>query len=177
MKNTIKITFCSLLSALATALMLFSYFPYFTYAVPAISGLVMLIILIEIGDKWAWGTYLVTSVLSFLFAEPEAKLMFILFLGYYPILKSYIERVRNRVIQYAVKFAVFNISVLLIYGLLAKVFGIYMADIEVSGKLFLLGLLALANFTFYLYDIVLVRVANLYLLKLHRKIAKMLKLK
>ena len=52
-----------------------------------------------------------------------------------------------------------------------------MADIESSGKLFLIGLLVLANITFYLYDIVLVRVANLYLYRLHRKIAKMLKLK
>lgn len=177
MKNTVKISFCALMSALATVFMLLSYFPYFTYAVPAISGLVMLIVLIEIGDKWAWGTYIVTGILAFIFAEPEAKLMFVLFLGYYPILKSYIEKIKNRVVQYLLKFAVFNASVFVIYGLLANVFGIYMTDVELSGKLFLAGLLLLANITFYLYDLVLVRVANLYLYRLHRRVAKMLKLK
>ncbi len=165
------------MAALGTAFMLLSYFPYFTYAVPAISGLIMLIVLIEVGAKWAWGTYAVTTVLVFLFAEPEAKLMFVLFLGYYPILKSYIERVKNRLAQYLIKFAVFNVAVLVVYGLLAHLFGIYIADIESSGKPFLIGLLTLANITFYLYDIVLVRVANLYLYRLHKQIAKLLKLK
>lgn len=177
MKNTVKIAFCSLMAALATALMMLSYFPYFTYAVPAIAGLAALIVFIEVGDKWAWGTYIVTALLTLLFAEPEAKLMFILFLGYYPILKSYIEKSKSRVAQYILKFAVFNASVALIYGILAKFFGIYLADIEASTTLFLVGLLLLANFTFYLYDIVLVRVANLYLYRLHRKIKKMLKIK
>ncbi len=177
MKNTVKIAFCALMAALSTAFMWLSYFPYFTYAVPAISGLVMLIVLIEIGDKWAWGTFAVTGILAFLFAEVEARLMFVLFLGYYPILKAYIERIKIRAVQYIIKFAVFNAAVFAVYGLLASVFGIYMADIESSGKLFLVGLLLLANVTFYLYDIVLVRVANLYLYRLHRKIAKMLKLK
>lgn len=177
MKNTVKIAFCALMSALGAAFMWLSYFPYFTYAVPAIAGLVTLIVFIEIGDKWAWGTFIVTAVLALLFAEPEAKLMYILFLGYYPILKAYIERLKNRVVQYILKFAVFNVAVAVIYGILAKVFGIYMADIETSTTFFLIGLVVLANFTFYLYDIVLVRVANVYLYRLHRKIKKMLKLK
>ena len=177
MKNTVKIAFCALMSALGTAIMWLSYFPYFTYAVPAIAGLVTLVVFIEIGDKWAWGTYIVTAILALIFAEPEAKLMFIFFLGYYPILKSYIEKIKNRVVQYILKFSVFNASVGVAYGILAKVFGIYMVDIETSTKFFLIGLLLLANFTFYLYDIVLVRVANIYLYRLHRKIKKILKLK
>lgn len=177
MKNTVKIAFCALMAALGTAFMWLSYFPYFTYAVPAIAGLVTLIVFIEIGDRWAWGTFIVTAILALLFAEPEAKLMYVLFLGYYPILKAYIEKLKSRVAQYALKFAVFNIAVAVIYGLLAKIFGIYMADIEAATAFFIIGLILLANFTFYLYDIVLVRVANVYLFRLHRKIKKMLKLK
>lgn len=174
MKKTVKIAFCALMAALATALMLLSYFPYFTYAVPAISGLITLVVLIEIGTKWAWATYAVAAVLALLFAEPEAMLMFVLFLGYYPILKSLIEKIRNRIAQYVIKFTIFNAAVLAVYGLLANVFGIYMGDVYSSGKLFIIGLLALANFTFYLYDIVLVRVANMYLYRLHRQIARLL---
>ncbi len=176
-KNTVRIAFCSLMAALGTVFMWLSYFPYFTYAVPAFSGLVMLIVLIEIGAKWAWVTYIITAILSLLFAEPEAKLMFVLFLGYYPILKAHIENIKSRVVQYLIKFAVFNIAVLVVYGLLANIFGIYMGDVNNASLIFIVGLLLLANVTFYLYDIVLVRVANLYLFRLHRKISKMLKLK
>ena len=91
MKNNVKIAFCGVMSALAAVLLLLSYFPYFTYAVPAIAGLVGLIVLIEINTKWSIITYVVTAVLALLFAEPEAMLMYVLFLGYYPILKSVIE--------------------------------------------------------------------------------------
>ena len=39
MKNTSKITFSAIMSALAVVIMLISYFPYLTYAIPAIAGL------------------------------------------------------------------------------------------------------------------------------------------
>ena len=174
MKNTVKITFCAIMAALASVLMILSYFPYFTYAVPAIAGLASLIVLIEINSKWAWGTYLISAFLAIFFAEPESMLMFVLFLGYYPILKSHIERIQSKTVQYLLKFAVFNAAVLLVYGLLASVFGLYMEDIQNSGKFFVIGLLALANVTFYLYDIVLVRAANFYIYRLHRQISKLL---
>ena len=175
--NTVKITFCGVLSALATALMLLSYFPYFTYVVPAVSGVVMLVVLIELGHKWAWATYAVTAVLSFVFAEPEAKLMFVLFLGFYPIIKAYIEKLRSRALQYLIKFAVFNTSVFAVYVLLANAFGIYLGDVIGRGAVFIALLLVLANVTFYLYDIVLVRTANFYIFRLHVRISGILRIK
>ena len=175
MKNNVKIAFCGVMSALAAVLLLLSYFPYFTYAVPAIAGLVGLIVLIEINTKWSIITYVVTAVLALLFAEPEAMLMYVLFLGYYPILKSVIEKINNKTVQYVVKFAVFNAAVILVYTVLAKIFGIYMGDVGVLGKYGIAFLFALANVTFYLYDIVLVRVANVYLMRLHKQVSKILK--
>lgn len=174
MKNNVKIAFCGVMSALAVALLLLSYFPYFTYAVPAIAGLVGLIVLIEINKKWAVITYAVTAVLALLFAEPEAMLMYVLFLGYYPILKAVIEKINNKTLQYFIKFAVFNAAVIIVYAVLAKIFGIYMGDVGVLRKYGIAFLLALANVTFYLYDIVLVRVANAYIMRLHKQISKLL---
>lgn len=166
-----------MLAALATVFMLLSYFPYFTYAVPAVSGVVMLVVLIELGHKWAWVSYIVTAALSLLFAEHEAKLMFVLFLGFYPIIKAYIEKLNNRPLQYVIKFTVFNISVFVIYCLLANLFGIYIEDVAGRGTVFIVLLLLLANITFYLYDIVLVRVANFYIYRLHNRISRMLNIK
>lgn len=175
MKNIMKITFCGLMAALCTAFMLLSYFPYFTYAVPGIAGLAMLVVLIEINAKWALGTYAVAAGLSLIFAEPESKLMFIFFLGYYPILKAFIERIKIRAVQYAVKFTVFNAAVFFVYFLLANLFAINLGEMGALGKYGLIGLILLANFTFWLYDIVLYRASCFYIQKLHRPISRLLK--
>ncbi len=163
------------MAALGTAFMLLSYFPYFTYAVPAISGVMTLVVLIEIKGKWPVFTYIVTALLVFLFAEPESKLMYILFFGYYPVLKAAIERIRSRVVQYILKFSVFNAAILLLYGVLSGIFGIDISEFGRYGIIGAMGMLALANVTFYLYDIVLVRVANMYLRFIHPKIKKAFK--
>lgn len=175
MKTTSKITFCAMMSALAVALMMLSYFPYFTYAVPAVAGLTGLVVLIEIGGKWPWFTYIVTAVLCSIFAEPEAKLMYLLLFGYYPILKSFIEKIPNRLVQYLLKFAIFNVSVVAVYFILTKILGMPIDDFGPLGKWGMIAFAVLANITFYYYDIVLVRVANLYLRKIHKNIRKTFK--
>lgn len=175
MKTTSKITFCAMMSALAVALMMLSYFPYFTYAVPAVAGLVGLVVLIEIGGKWPIFTYIVTSVLCLIFAEPEAKLMYLLLFGYYPILKSVIERISNRLVQYVLKFIVFNAAIVAVYFILNKILGMPLDDFGPLGKWGMIAFAVLANITFYYYDIVLVRVANLYLRKIHKNIRKTFK--
>lgn len=175
MKTTSKITFCAMMSALAVALMMLSYFPYFTYAVPAVAGLVGLVVLIEIGGKWPIFTYIVTSVLCLIFAEPEAKLMYLLLFGYYPILKSVIERISNRLVQYLLKFIVFNVAIVAVYFILNKILGMPLDDFGTLGKWGIAAFAVISNITFYYYDIVLVRVANLYLRKIHKNIRKTFK--
>ena len=163
------------MAALGTAFMLLSYFPYFTYAVPAISGVLTLVVLIEINGKWPLFTYIVTAVLVFLFAEPEAKFMYILFFGYYPLLKAVIERIRSRVVQYLLKFAVFNSAIFIIYGILSSIIGVDISEFGQYGIIGIACMLLLANVTFYLYDVVLVRVANIYMQMVHPKLKKVLK--
>ncbi|MBQ7106722.1 MAG: hypothetical protein IJN93_04315 [Clostridia bacterium] len=175
MKQTVKITFCAIMATLGTAFMLLSYFPYFTYAVPAISGVLTLVVLIEIKGKWPLFTYIVTAVLVFLFAEPEAKFMYILFFGYYPLLKAVIERIRSRVVQYLLKFAVFNSAIFIIYGILSSIIGVDISEFGRYGIIGIACMLLLANVTFYLYDVVLVRVANIYMQMVHPKLKKVLK--
>ena len=96
MKQTVKITFCGIIAALSAVFMLLSYFPYLTYAVPAVAGLLIMITVIEAGHKWGIGAYIAASALVFLFAEPEGKLLYICFFGYYPILKAVFDRRKSR---------------------------------------------------------------------------------
>ena len=90
-KKTAFIALCGVVSALICSVMAAAYFPFLTYAVPAVAGALIIIPLVEAGRGYALGTYIVTSLLVMLFAENEAKLMYICLFGYYPVLKMYCE--------------------------------------------------------------------------------------
>ena len=95
MKNTKKITLCSMTAALSVVVMLTSYFPYLTYAIPAVAGLFMMVTLIECGVSWGFAGYLSSAVIIFIVGEPEATVLYIMLFGYYPVLKSIIEKIRQ----------------------------------------------------------------------------------
>ena len=177
MKNTGKITLCAMLAALASAFMLTSYFPYLTYAIPAVAGLFIMIAVIEIDVKWASLSYVATAVVVALTAEPEAKMLFILFFGYYPILKAVFEKLKSRVVEYLLKFAVFNVAVIVAYGFVAALIGVDISDMGDFGKYTAILLLVAANVVFPIYDIAVSRVAAFYIVRLHPQIRKIIKIK
>lgn len=175
MKKNNKITLSAMMAALAVAFMLLSYFPYLTYAIPAIAGLFIMVIVIEINCKWAFAAFIASSILVLLSAEPESKLMYVLLLGYYPIIKAFTERINKPVIEWFIKIIVFNISVLAAYLIFAKLFGITLDDLMFVGKYGPLILLILGNIVFVFYDIAVSRMACMYINVLHPKIKKLLK--
>lgn len=162
MKQTVKITLCAILAALSSVLMLFSFVPILTYSAPAIAGLLPMIPVIEINRKWAFGTYLTASVLIFLTAEPESKLMYLCFFGFYPIVKSLIEQIKRPVPEWMLKLLTFNICIVLIYGVFASVFGISTEDFGALGRYGAVLFLVFGNVVFVLYDIAISRLAGLY---------------
>ena len=126
-------------------------------AMPAIAGLIGVIILIEIGVKWAFAAYFVSAALTFILGISESGIIFTLFFGYYPIIKSLLEKIRVRPIEYIAKFAIFNAAMILSYGILISV------------------TLAIGNVFFILYDICISRIAALYWAKYRKHIKKLLK--
>ena len=174
-KTTTTITFCAIISAMTAALMAASYFPYFTYAVPAIAGALSIIPLAQIGKKAALSVYIVSSVLILLFAEPEAALIYICFFGYYPVLKSILEGIKNRAVEYILKLLVFNGAVTAIYFVFAKLLGIPVEGMGDFGKYTVLILYVAGNIAFILYDICLSRICILYMVRLHEKIKKIMR--
>lgn len=175
MKNTNKITFCAIMSALATVIMLVSYFPYLTYAVPAVAGLCIMVIVIEIDLKWAFLSYFVSSVLVFLFAETESKLLYIFLFGYYPIIKSLIEKIGNQLIEWVLKLLNFNIAVIFAYFLITKLFLIPLGDFGPLAQYGVIVMLTLGNVVFVVYDIAISRMSQFYYYKLHSKVKKIFK--
>ena len=174
-KKTSYITFCAVISALSVALMMTSYFPYLTYAIPALSGALIIMPLVEIGKKYSLFTYLVSAVLVFIFAEAEAKLMYITFFGYYPLLKSVLERIKSRFIEYALKFICFNGAITVVYLGLASLFGIEKDSFGQFGEWGVAVLYIMGNIAFILYDMCLTKLCGYYMYRLHTKIKKIMR--
>lgn len=175
MNKTVKITFCSMMAALACVLMLLAYFPYFTYAAPAIAALFIMAAVIECGAKWALCSYAASAVLIFLTAEPESRLLYAFFFGYYAVLKAVVENLRKPVLEWAIKIAVFNAAVLAVYFVFAGLFGISLDDFNEFGKYSAYIFLALGNAVFVVYDIGLSRLAMAYMAVAHPRIKKLFK--
>lgn len=175
MKNTKKITLSSLMIALASLFMLTSYFPYLTVSIPAFAGLFIMVLVIEIDKKWAVLSYIASAVIVFFLAEPEAKLLYIAFFGYYPIVKSLLEGLKSIVLEYVLKFAIFNTAVILTYTVFAGIVGVSVGDMNEFGKYTAPVLLIVANFVFIVYDIALTRVIEFYNYKIHDKVVRSFK--
>lgn len=175
MKQNTKITFSAMMAALAVAFMLLSYFPYLTYAIPAFAGLFIMAVVIEINCKWAFLAYLSSAVLVFISAEPESRLLYVFFLGYYPILKALIEKWRKPAAEWIVKIILFNLAVLLVYSIFAKPMGIDFDDFGPLGKYGALIALGVGNVAFVLYDIAVSRMAMFYMIVVRPKIKRILK--
>jgi len=175
MKSTKKITLCGLVAALTVVVMLTSYFPYLTYAIPALAGLFMIVPLIECGVSWSFGTYIASAAIVFITGEMESKILYVMFLGYYPILKSLIEKINKQAVEWLIKLVCFNVATIAFYYVSTILFSVSFDDFGEWGKYGALIFLALCNVVFVLYDIGISRVASYYMFTLHDKVRKIIK--
>lgn len=175
MKNSKKITLCGMVAALSVVVMLTSYFPYLTYAIPALAGLFMIVPLIECGVSWAFGTYAVSAVITLITGELEAKILYVMLLGYYPILKALIEKINKQIVEWILKLICFNIIAVAFYYITTLLFNISFDDFGAWGQYGALLFLLLCNVVFVIYDIGISRVASYYMFVLHDKVKKIIK--
>lgn len=177
MNKSIRVAFCGIITAFCTLLMfLTGLIPVGTYALPALAGILMIVIVIEIGASWAWAVYFASSVFALLFAaDKEAAMLFIIFFGYYPILKALIERLHNQAIQYVIKFAVFNVSMVLGYYLSIYVIGVPQDSFTVYGIFLPFVYLIAGNVVFAIYDYAVSTLVVTYCRRFHKSISRMLR--
>ncbi len=172
-----KIALGGIIAAMMAAIMLGSYFPYLTYAIPALAGMLVIVPLIEISAVWAFMTYLAASAVVLITAENEAKLLFVLFFGFYPIIKAKCEKPGKRIPEYILKFLVFNAAVAAYVAASVWLLGIPLAEFTSSqfGAFTAPILLVGGNVVFFIYDLGLTRVISAYWLTLHHRVKKLLK--
>lgn len=155
------------MGALSVGCLLLTVFPFATYALPALASVFLMPVVIECGPRWATAVYVAEALLALLITpDVEAKLLFVAFFGYYPVIKSLTERMKSRTLEWVCKLVVFNSAVVAAYMLLSVV-GFSLDAFRIAGVAFplwgfLLAFLLAGNVVFLLYDIALTRLLPLY---------------
>ena len=170
--------------ALSVVLLIPTALDIFVYALPAIAGFLTLFCVIELGKSWAFGVYFATALLSLLLVpNKEAAVMYTAFFGYYAIVKALLESKMPWLVEYLLKFLVFNMSVVLAYLVLIYLFGMPLDDVlGIDGdvwwsKYALPVMLILGNVVFLAFDFALTRMAMVYLKVLQPKLHKLFRFK
>ena len=172
-----KIALCGVLGALSVTLLLAgNLLQVGTYAAPMLAAFLLVPVLEEYGRKYALLLYAATSVLAVLLVpDKELALFYVLVLGYYPMLKRWLDTLRPAPLRWAAKLAVFNLATAAMYGLLMLLIGPAVAQELLSdGPLWLAAFLAMGNLAFVLCDVALANITRLYHLKLRKKLHKIL---
>lgn len=140
MKDVRNLAYCGAFSALGVVIMFFGgMFSILSYSISGICGSFLVIVIIEMGKSKAFFIYIVTSVLALVFVSEKAIVFsYIFLLGYYPILKVYIEKLRLAVCRYILKTSVFLISLCLYMGMFVVVFEVDLLE-KYSSWIWILG--------------------------------------
>ncbi len=164
LKNTKKLAFASLMSALGVACMYIgALFEVLDISTAAIASICVLLVRTELGGRYAWLTYAVTGVLSLLLLPQKfAAVLFIGFLGFYPMAKSFFEQKFRGIGCLVLKLLLLNACTFLM--LLAVRY------VMTEALWFEIMTLLLANIVFAVYDVALTRLLNAYVLVWRKKL-------
>ena len=162
---SVKIAFCGLITALSVTLMLAGgLIPVATYCVPMAAGLLLLPVMLEFGKATAWTTFAATALIAILLGIDKEAAFFYLFIGYYPLIKWELDRIRNRALRIACKLALFSISMIAMYLILGYLLNMnaILAEFSEMGAALTALLLVLYNLCMLLYDRLLMPMIFLY---------------
>lgn len=88
----------------------------------AVSTFFLAVIIIESNIRLAVLVYVSSSILSFIIIPNKAIVLpYVIFFGYYAIIKSLIERINILAIELLIKLALFNLSVYITYSIFISV--------------------------------------------------------
>ena len=170
--------YCGMAAALCVALMLLgAVVPVLMFIAPAVASLLIATVCMECGMKMALTAYGVVSLLSLLFVpDKEVALVFVFLLGYYPLVKPKLERIRPKLLRGACKLLLCNGAVLAMYGLVLLLVpaGSISQELRTTALAVSLATLAMGNVAFLLYDRAIHNLLQLYRLVWQPKLHKML---
>ena len=162
--STKKITLSAILAAVGVIIILISgVFTTLDLTCAVLAGFCVIIAVIEVGGFYPYLVYLVCALSSVLLCPNKiAPMLFLLFTGWYPILKRVIEAY-HPVIVWALKLSAFNIFFGAVVLASTKLALLTEFALEMKPLVFLV-----ANGAFVLYDVALTSVITFYLMKIRK---------
>lgn len=150
-KGTGKIAAIAVLSALSAVLLYFaSILPTGRLALIAIAGLLPAVAVVNYGLSGGVYCFVVSGALALLVLPVKAPaIVYAVFFGNYPIIKSLIERIRKLPLEWLLKLVWMNAVLTLLYFVLTEVF----LELAPGGSAYTLIVYTVCNIAFIIYDI------------------------
>lgn len=169
-----KIALCGVFCGLAVVILnLGGIIPLATFCAPAFAGICTFPVAVEFGFRAGGMVYLVCGILSLLFCpDREAACIFVFLLGYYPLVKPWLDKISNRMLQWVMKILLCNMAIAGCYFVLMTFLGSPELHKELmqATKSSLVVLIFLSNISFIIYDKALVNIFRLYFIQFRPKI-------
>lgn len=163
-----SIAFPAILGALSLVLVyLGSIAPSGNWGIVAVAGLLPAAAVISVNLKAGFLCWAGVSLLSFLLIPDKfCVLMFTVLFGLYPMVKSLIERLRRRPLEYLLKLVFFNAAFSVLFLVMkAAVFASLPSVLSSIWVLYLVG-----NIVFLLYDFGFSKLIVLYITRIGRAV-------
>ena len=152
-----KVAFGGMMAAVALVIMCMGgLIPVATYVCPVSCMLILQLVLKNCGGRIGWAWYGAVSILSILLAPDKEAAAVYLCLGYYPMLKPWLDK---RKCSWILKAILFNVVTLAMYWLMIHAFDMAQIAAEFAelGMIMTIATLILGNVTFFLVDQILGR--------------------
>ena len=164
--NVQRLTTCAMLSALGVIILWFgAVTSVMEPSMAVLASLLCVFAVIEYGKSAPWLVFAVTGVLSLvLLPQKSAAAMYVLFFGYYPIIKEKLERL-PRVLAWVWKEVIFNVALIVLLVLSRWL----LMGAQSEPRLLYIAVIVLAEIVFPIYDIAMTRLISLYLYKLRSR--------
>ncbi len=147
------------MAALALVIMcLGGLIPVATFVCPMLCMVLLTFVRSFTGNRIAWAWYGAVTVLSLLIGPDKEAAAVFLFLGYYPIIKPWLDK---RKLSFLWKLVLFNAAIALMYTVLIYVVGMeqIVSDYQELGTVMTVVTLILGNITLFMVDVLLGRFA------------------
>lgn len=173
---TKKMAFASIMTALTVVCLYGSVvLPTGKIALLALTSLCVLVTHAECGTKFSLIQFVAAALIGLLLIPFKFQMiLFIAFLGYYPIVKSYIEQLRNPLMEWLVKILFFNAVLIIAYFVLNQILLAYISFGTIFNLIFshLVLVIIVAEFAFILYDYILSMLASYYMNVVQKRLWK-----
>ena len=163
-----KVAYPAVLGALSLVLVYIgSIAPTGNWGIIAVAGLLPSAAVISVGLQAGFLCWACVSILAFLLIPDKfCVLMFAVLFGLYPMVKSLIERLRRRPLEYVLKLVFFNLAFTVLYVVMKNAVLASLPEVfSVVWVLYLAG-----NVVFLLYDFGFSKLIGAYIARIQRAV-------